>query len=226
MNYKELEKILGYEFVNIENLEASLRHSSFINEKNLSNLMNYERLEFLGDAIFDAIISDYLFFNLKDREEGELTKIRAEIVRESSLAKSGAKLGIGEFIFLSKGEESSGGRERRSILADVMEAIIGAIYVDGGFLKAREFVIRIFSGVIDAAISGTLFSDYKTALQEKLQVNGDVEISYIIEKETGPDHEKTFYINLKANGEEIGKGIGKSKKEAEQNAAKNALEKN
>jgi ribonuclease-3 len=226
VNYKELEKILGYEFVNIENLEASLRHSSFINEKNLSNLMNYERLEFLGDAIFDAIISDYLFFNLKDREEGELTKIRAEIVRESSLAKSGAKLGIGEFIFLSKGEESSGGRERRSILADVMEAIIGAIYVDGGFLKAREFVIRIFSGVIDAAISGTLFSDYKTALQEKLQVNGDVEISYIIEKETGPDHEKTFYINLKANGEEIGKGIGKSKKEAEQNAAKNALEKN
>jgi ribonuclease III len=226
VNYKELEKILDYEFINIENLEASLRHSSFINEKNLSNLMNYERLEFLGDAIFDAIISDYLFFNLKDREEGELTKIRAEIVRESSLAKCGAKLGIGEFIFLSKGEEGSGGRERRSILADVMEAIIGAIYVDGGFLKAREFVIKLFGGVIDAAISGTLFSDYKTALQEKLQVNGDVEISYVIENETGPDHEKTFYVNLKANGEEIGKGIGKSKKEAEQNAAKDALEKN
>lgn len=225
MNYKELEKILGYEFINIENLETSLRHSSFINEKNLSNLINYERLEFLGDAIFDAIISDYLFFNLKNREEGELTKIRAEIVRESSLAKCGAKLGIGEFIFLSKGEESSGGRERRSILADVMEAIIGAVYVDAGFIKAREFVIRLFSEVIDAAISGSLFSDYKTALQEKLQVNGDIEISYQIEKETGPDHEKTFYINLSANGEEIGKGIGKSKKEAEQNAAKNALEK-
>jgi ribonuclease-3 len=225
VNYKELEKILGYEFINIENLETSLRHSSFINEKNLSNLINYERLEFLGDAIFDAIISDYLFFNLKNREEGELTKIRAEIVRESSLAKCGAKLGIGEFIFLSKGEESSGGRERRSILADVMEAIIGAVYVDAGFIKAREFVIRLFSEVIDAAISGSLFSDYKTALQEKLQVNGDIEISYQIEKETGPDHEKTFYINLSANGEEIGKGIGKSKKEAEQNAAKNALEK-
>lgn len=224
MNYKELEKILGYEFINIENLETSLRHSSFINEKNLSNLMNYERLEFLGDAIFDAIISDYLFFNLINREEGELTKIRAEIVRESSLAKCALTLGIGTFMYLSKGEESSGGRERKSILADVMEAIIGAIYVDGGFLKVKEFVLRQFRGVIEAAISGSLFSDYKTALQEKLQVNGDIEISYIIEKETGPDHEKTFYINLKANGEEIGKGIGKSKKEAEQNAAKNALE--
>ena len=224
MNYNELEKTLGYKFIIIENLETSLRHSSFINEKNLSNLMNYERLEFLGDAIFDAVISDYLFFNLKNREEGELTKIRAEIVRESSLAKCGLSLGIGEFIFLSKGEESSGGRERKSIIADVMEAIIGAIYVDGGFLKVKEFILRKFSKVIEAAISGSLFSDYKTALQEKLQVNGDIEISYIIEKETGPDHEKTFYINLNANGKEIGKGVGKSKKEAEQNAAKNALE--
>jgi ribonuclease-3 len=223
VNYKKLEKILGYEFTNIENLETSLRHSSFINEKNLSNLMNYERLEFLGDAIFNAVISDYLFSILINREEGELTKIRAEIVRESSLAKCGIALGIGEFMFLSKGEESSGGRERRSIIADVMEAIIGAIYLDGGYLKVKEFILHQFSKVIEAAVSGSLFSDYKTALQEKLQVNGDIEILYIIEKETGPDHEKTFYINLRANGEEIGKGIGKSKKEAEQNAAKNAL---
>jgi ribonuclease-3 len=223
VKYKVLEARLNYSFNDVENLIMALQHSSYINEKNLSNVINYERLEFLGDAIFGAIISDYLFSALPHKEEGELTKIKSEIVRETSLANCGTKLEIGKYLFLSKGEDSSGGRTRKSILADVMEAIIGAIYIDGGFEKAREFVIREFIEIINAAISGPLFPDYKTALQEKLQVNGDQEISYAIEKETGPDHEKTFFIQLKANGVEIGKGIGKSKKEAEQNAAKFAL---
>ncbi|MEI8216243.1 MAG: ribonuclease III [Eubacteriales bacterium] len=223
MNYREIEEKLNYSFKNTELLEMALKHSSYINERNLTNVMNYERLEFLGDAIFDAIISDYLFFNMQDSEEGELTKIRAEVVRESSLAKCGTKLQIGKYIYLSRGEENSGGRNRKSILADVMEAIIGAIYIDGGFSEAKKFVLHLFSEIIESAKSGALFSDFKTALQERLQANGEVEIIYIIDKETGPDHEKTFYINLKLNGEEIGKGFGKSKKEAEQAAAKDAL---
>ena len=223
MKYKNLEAALGYSFKNEELLVNALTHSSYINEHNLSNVMNYERLEFLGDAIFDATISDYLFFNLPLYEEGELTKLRAEIVRESSLANCANKLSIGEYLFLSNGEDGSGGRKRKSILADVMEAIIGGIYIDSGFEKAKEMVLLLFQETIKEAIAGNLFSDFKTALQEKLQSLGIFDIQYLIEKEEGPDHEKTFYINLIVKGQTIGQGSGKSKKTAEQQAAKNAL---
>ncbi len=157
-------------------------------------------------------------------EEGVLTKLRAVIVCERSLAACGIEASIGDYLRLGRGEENSGGRKRGSILADAMEAVIGAIYLDGGWNSAREFVIRTFADLIEDALSGKLHMDYKTEIQEKLQSHGEAAIHYVIEKEEGPDHDKTFYANLMFQGQIIGSGSGRSKKEAEQHAAKQALE--
>jgi ribonuclease III len=219
----KLESLTGYHFRDGSLLKTALNHSSYINECRIRDENSNERLEFLGDAIFDAVISEYLFNRLEHSEEGELTKKRAAIVRESSLAECANKLGLGDFLMLGKGEENTGGRHRKSILADAMEAVIGAIYVDGGYNAAKQFILTAFSETIESVTAGERCIDFKTAIQERLQTNGDVAISYIIEKEEGPDHNKIFYVKLEACGGVMGRGSGKNKKEAEQNAAKDAL---
>lgn len=224
MNELDFQKIIQYEFQNVNLLKNALTHSSYINEGKSREAGNNERLEFLGDAILDAVISDYLYSRLDHMEEGELTKLRAVIVCERSLAACGAKISIGSYLRLGKGEENSGGRKRGSILADATEAVIGAIFLDGGWDAVSKFVIRLFSDLIEDALSGKLHMDYKTEIQEKLQSHGETDIGYVIEREEGPDHDKTFYANLILRGNVIGSGSGRSKKEAEQQAAKQALE--
>lgn len=223
MNILEFEKSIGYSFKNKELLKRALTHSSFINAQHDRALMNNERLEFLGDAFFDAIISEELCKRMPKVEEGVLTKIRAKVICEKSLAMHGNKLGIGQYIRLGKGEREHGGKERPSIIADALEAIVGAIFTDGGYDAAKTFVIATFDKTIDQAIAGKLFNDYKTEIQEKITSKiGHLE--YKIVKEEGPPHDKVFYAELYCNEKLIGQGIGKTKKEAENNAAKQGLE--
>ena len=224
MNELDFQKIIQYDFKNCNLLKNALTHSSYINEGKSPQVGNNERLEFLGDAILDAVISEYLYSRLEHVEEGELTKLRAVIVCERSLAVCGTRFSIGEFLRLGKGEENSGGRKRGSIIADSVEAVIGAIYLDGGWDSVRDFIIRTFSELIEDAVAGRLHMDYKTEIQERLQSHGEADICYVIEREEGPDHDKTFYANLVFQGNVIGSGSGRSKKEAEQQAAKQALE--
>jgi ribonuclease-3 len=230
---RDFQQNLEYKFKNPHLLETALTHSSYINEgrKRTTSGLNTElpnsdneRLEFLGDAIFDAIISEQLYNQLENVEEGKLSKLRAAIVCERSLAQCSRQLSLGKYLRLGKGEENTGGRDRDSILADAMEAVIAAVYLDGGWDQAQIFVIKYFSETIKNAIAGKLSRDYKTDIQEKLQSKGEANIKYIIEKEEGPDHNKVFFVNLSYNGKIIGSGSGKNKKEAEQNAAKEALE--
>lgn len=224
MNKLDFQKNLNYTFNNPMVLEKALTHSSFVKEKSERCSKNNERLEFLGDAFFDAIISEELYNRLDDVGEGRLTKLRASIVCEKSLAEQARNLQLGQYLFMGKGEERMGGRNRDSILADALEAVVAAIFLDGGYEKTKKFVLDTFAKTIDNAINGKMKKDYKTELQETLQANGDVKIEYQIDKEEGPDHDKTFYISLFCNRNIIGKGVGKSKKAAEQNAAKDALE--
>ena len=224
MKIKEFEQKIGYQFQNRNYLETALTHSSFNREKNTKHQDN-ERLEFLGDAFFDAVISVELYERLKHVTEGKLTKTRALIVCESALAQVARDYELGSYLNLGHGEDTSGGRHKDSILADSMEAVIGAIYLDGGYQSMQNFVKKSFSRMIDQAIDGKLFSDYKSEVQEILQGKGKpVTIAYETDREEGPAHDKTFFVHLSCNGEIMGKGIGKSKKEAEQNAAKQTLE--
>ena len=224
MKIKEFEQKIGYQFQNRNYLETALTHSSFNREKNTKHQDN-ERLEFLGDAFFDAVISVELYERLKHVTEGKLTKTRALIVCESALAQVARDYELGSYLNLGHGEDTGGGRHKDSILADSMEAVIGAIYLDGGYQAMQNFVKKLFSRMIDQAIDGKLFSDYKSEVQEILQGKGKpVTIAYETDREEGPAHDKTFFVHLSCNGEIMGKGIGKSKKEAEQNAAKQTLE--
>lgn len=224
MKIREFEQKIGYQFQNRDYLETALTHSSFNREKNTKHQDN-ERLEFLGDAFFDAVISVELYERLKHVTEGKLTKTRALIVCESALAQVARGYELGSYLNLGHGEDTGGGRHKDSILADSMEAVIGAIYLDGGYQAMQNFVKKSFSRMIDQAIDGKLFSDYKSEVQEILQGKGKpVTIAYETDREEGPAHDKTFFVHLSCNGEIMGKGIGKSKKEAEQNAAKQTLE--
>ena len=224
MKIKEFEQKIGYQFQNRNYLETALTHSSFNREKNTKHQDN-ERLEFLGDAFFDAVISVELYERLKHVTEGKLTKTRALIVCECALAQVARGYELGSYLNLGHGEDTGGGRHKDSILADSMEAVIGAIYLDGGYQAMQNFVKKSFSRMIDQAIDGKLFSDYKSEVQEILQGKGKpVTIAYETDREEGPAHDKTFFVHLSCNGEIMGKGIGKSKKEAEQNAAKQTLE--
>jgi ribonuclease-3 len=224
MNNSEFQQIIGYMFNDPKLLDVALTHSSYCRENGTMSKENNERLEFLGDAFFDAIISVELYRKLKHENEGKLTKTRALIVCEKSLANMGMKLNIGQYLNMGKGEVHSGGRYRESIIADAMEAVIGAIFMDGGYETARKFVVDTFTETIDNAISGKLFTDYKTQVQEALQLKGQkTVITYNLDREEGPDHDKTFYVHLICNGKRMGSGSGKSKKEAEQNAAKATL---
>lgn len=223
MNNSRLEKKIGYRFKNGEYLERALTHSSFNRDKNTKHQDN-ERLEFLGDAFLDAIISVELFQRMAGETEGKLTKTRALIVCEGSLAAAAIGLNLGTYMNLGHGEESAGGRSKDSILADCVEAIIGALYLDGGYDAAREFVLELLENTINEAVEGKIFLDYKSEVQEILQSSGvPVNIVYVIDREEGPAHDKTFFVHMECNGKTYGSGSGKNKKEAEQNAARQTL---
>lgn len=214
-----LEERIGYEFKNPALLKEALTHSSYVNGKNHHS---NERLEFLGDSVLSVVVSKYLFENL-DMPEGQLTKLRASIVCEHSLFPFANKIKLGEEIFLGKGEENSGGRHRRSILADAFEALIAAIYLDGGLEAARDFILPFIPPLETLRSGRLLVGDYKTILQEIIQQNPEEKVIYELADESGAAHNRVFTSNVLLNGQIIGTGVGLSKKEAEQNAAKEAI---
>ena len=218
MNRKteELEEIIGYHFKNKHYLTQALTHSSYANEKKLGKLGSNERLEFLGDAVLELVSSDFLYHKYPDKPEGELTKIRASIVCEPTLAYCAADIHLGSYLLLGKGEEATGGRERNSVVSDAMEALIGAIYLDGGFASAKEFIHRFILNDIEHK---QLFYDSKTILQEIVQASYEEPLEYEILKEEGPDHNKTFEVRALLGTKEIGRGSGRTKKSAEAVAA-------
>ena len=220
---KEFQEVIGYKFTNIEYLKVALTHSSYANENREKNVPFNERLEFLGDSVLGLVISRYLFENFPKHHEGKLTKMRASVVCEKSLWECAVNIELGKYLILGKGEERMGGRTRMSILADAFEALIAAIYLDSGLETVREWILgQLYESIVDAS-RGKMFKDYKTDFQETAQKNGDVDIRYEIENESGPDHNKTFLVNVYLDGRLMGKGEGTSKKKAEQNAAQNAL---
>ena len=216
---EEFQKIIGYRFQNTKLLQQALTHSSYANEKHMKHADN-ERLEFLGDAVLELVSSEFLFSNYPEMSEGDLTKLRASLVCEPTLAGCTASIQLGGFIRLGKGEDQTGGRERKSILSDALEALIGAIYLDGGFTSAKEFILKFILTDIEHK---KLFYDSKTILQETVQGRGMGTISYKLAKESGPDHNKVFQVELSLNGRKMSIGEGHTKKSAEQEAAYNAL---
>ena len=213
---KDLEKNIGYTFKDKSLLKAAMTHSSYANE-NKGNIPYNERLEFLGDAVLQLITSEKLFRESSHMAEGKMSKQRAALVCEDALAGYSAEIQLGQYLLLGKGEEASGGRNRPSILADAFEALIGAMFLDGGMDVAKKFVLRF----VDAAHLS--LQDYKTLLQEIIQKNPGERLSYVVSGEHGPDHDKSFEVQVHLNSNVIGKGTGKSKKQAEQAAAKEAL---
>jgi len=218
---KELENKLNLNFNEIDLFIIALTHSSYANGK--KDVQFNERLEFLGDSVLQLCITEYLFNKYKSKTEGDLTKIRALIVCEMSLHEIAKKWDLGKYINMSKGEELTGGRERTSILADSVEAIIASIYLDRGIEAAREFILFNFNETIIKAVENNIIIDFKTKLQEKLQQNGDVNIEYEILKHEGPPHRRKFYSRVIIDSKSMGYGIGYSKKESEQCAAQEAL---
>ena len=220
---KELEKAIGYSFQDISLLENALAHSSYANERWHNSLRSNERLEFLGDSILGMIVAEYLYRNFPDRPEGELTRMRADMVCETSLAAVAQQLGLGSHLLLGHGEEQGGGRNRASILADAVESVIAASFLDGGMAAAEAFVRRfILCNVPTQRLQNV---DYKTALQEQIQKKKEQKLVYTLVGESGPDHDKSFVVEVALNGKVVGKGTGTSKKRAEQDAARAALEK-
>ena len=219
---EEFQDRIGYRFGDIALLRRALTHSSRCEGK--LRVECYERQEFLGDSILSLVVSTRLFAECGDMEEGELTKIRAAIVCEQSLAKVAKKLNIGNYLFLGKGEEQTGGRERVSILADVVEAIIAAIYLDSDFATAQKWTLAQLGDLIPLGIAGKLYHDSKTRLQEVLQGEGKETAHYRLVSESGPAHNRIFTVEVYADGKKLATGTGRSKKEAEQAAATAALE--
>lgn len=217
----KLEEIIGYKFRDKNLIYQALSHSSYANEKKNPSGSN-ERLEFLGDSVLSIVVSDYLYKSLKVAE-GELTKMRASLVCEKSLHVFAQQIHLGEFLFLGKGEENTGGRERPSILADAFEAVIAAIYLDGGIEPAAKHILRFMPEDLQHP-QKPAFSDFKTVLQEIVQKNPEEKVEYVLIGEEGPDHNKRFVVEVRLNSQVIGSGKGRSKKEAEQLAAKEALQ--
>ena len=217
----ELEDKIGYQFKNKNLLWQALTHSSYANEGKKHG-RNNERLEFLGDSVLSVIVAKHLFLKYKDIPEGELTKLRASLVCEKALDVFAQQLGLGEYLRLGKGEEMTGGRSRPSILADAFEAVIAALYLDGGYQAAQKFVLSFIPENLDVKSANQL-ADYKTTLQEIIQQNREEKIEYVLADEKGPDHAKVFTAEVLLNSNVIGVGEGSSKKQAEQNAAKEAL---
>lgn len=215
----DFEKVIGYHFKSAGLLRQALTHSSYANEKHMKKLADNERLEFLGDAVLELVSSEFLFSNYPDMPEGELTKKRASMVCEPSLAMSARDIRLQDYILLGKGEEFTGGRKRDSITSDAMEAVIGAIYLDGGIDQARNFVLRF---ILNDLENKSLFYDSKTVLQEIVQDKGKVP-EYVLAGCTGPDHDKRFFAEVHISGKIYGKGTGHTKKAAEQAAAYQAV---
>ena len=215
----ELQEITGYEFRDKELFCRALTHSSYANEHRMAKKQCNERLEFLGDAVLELVSSDFLYHKYPDKPEGELTKIRASIVCEPTLAYCAADIHLGSYLFLGKGEEATGGRERNSVVSDAMEALIGAIYLDGGFASAKEFIHRFILNDIEHK---QLFYDSKTILQELIQGRHE-QLSYELIDESGPDHDKQFTVAVLVDDERVSEGEGHTKKAAEQQAAYQAL---
>ncbi|MCI8993217.1 MAG: ribonuclease III [Eubacterium sp.] len=217
---EQFEKIIGYHFQNRNLLRQALTHSSFANERHMAKRSDNERLEFLGDAVLELMTSDYLYREYPKYSEGELTKLRASLVCEQALAASTDEIDLGKYISLGKGENLTGGRKRKSILSDAMEAVIGAIYLDGGFAGAKEFVLKFILTDIEHK---QLFYDSKTILQEYVQANYEEELNYPLLGESGPDHDKQFTAAACIGDMQVGVGEGHTKKAAEQAAAYQAL---
>ena len=219
---KDLEEAIGYRFRNISLLQNAVTHSSYANERWHNGLLSNERLEFLGDSVLGMLVAEYLYRNFPNRPEGELTRMRADMVCEKTLAAAADRIGLGSHLLLGHGEEQTGGRRRSSILADAMESVIAASFLDGG-LDAALSIIRRFI-LVEVPVSSFRNEDFKTELQELVQKKKDQILTYTLLSESGPDHDKRFEVELKLNNEAVGRGIGSSKKRAEQMAAKNALE--
>ncbi|MBS7008212.1 ribonuclease III [Anaerostipes sp.] len=219
-NQEDFQKKIGIRFHDQKLLTTALTHSSYANERKLPRGKDNERLEFLGDAVLELIMSDYLFKTYKDEPEGKLTKMRASLVCEPTLAFCARDIALGDYLLLSKGEDLTGGRERSSILSDAFEAVIGAVYLDQGFEQARKFVETYLLQDVDEKV---LFYDAKTSLQELVQSVSREPLSYSLTKEEGPDHQKTFTVEAKLGDTVIGTGAGRSKKSAEQMAAYEAM---
>ena len=219
---EQLEQIIGYTFQNKKLLKQALTHSSYANEKKLGKLGCNERLEFLGDAVLELISSDFLYAKFPQIPEGELTKKRASLVCEPSLAYCARQFGLPQYLLLGKGENMTGGRNRDSIVSDATEALLGAIYLDGGFEHAKDFVLKFILNDIERK---QLFYDSKTILQEMVQENGIQPIEYVLTGESGPDHDKQFTVEVHINGVAAGEGTGHTKKAAEQAAAYQAIRK-
>ena len=219
---KDLEAAIGYRFQNITLLQNALTHSSYANERWHNSLLSNERLEFLGDSILGMVVAEYLYRNFPDRPEGELTRMRADMVCETSLAQIALRLNLGKHLLLGHGEERFGGRTRPSILADAVESVIAAAFLDGGMTAAENFISCFV--LCDVPVSKLHNTDYKTALQELIQQKKNQTICYRLIGESGPDHDKTFIAQVLLNEEVIGEGTGSSKKRAEQDAARVALE--
>lgn len=216
VDISRLEKSIGYVFSDKKLLKRAFIHASAdVGE-------SYERLEFLGDAVLALAVSEHLFFEKPTDPEGELTKCRAALVNETALAEVARSLGFGEYLTLGRGERNSGGAEKPSIQADIVEAVIGAVYIDGGFEKAKRLVIRLLENSLETVLSGGGFRDFKTRLQEVYHKQGISDIRYIVYKEEGPPHDRMFFVKLIVSGEEVAQGQGRSKKIAEQKAAKQA----
>jgi len=215
-NLKELEERIGYRFSDKNLMTQAMTHSSYANEHRLNKLECNERLEFLGDSVLEVVSSDCLYHKYPEKPEGDLTKIRASIVCEPTLAYCAEDIRLGEYLLLGKGEEATGGRGRASIVSDAMEALIGAIYLDGGFANAKEFILRFIMNDLEHK---QLFYDSKTILQEIVQSEYKEQLSYELIKEEGPDHNKQFTVVALVNKTQLGIGVGRTKKAAEQEAA-------
>ncbi|MCR4650698.1 MAG: ribonuclease III [Lachnospiraceae bacterium] len=215
-----LEERIGYHFNNKSLLDSALTHSSYANELKVNKVPDYERLEYLGDAVLELVSSDYIYHEHPSMPEGQMTRLRSSIVCEPALAYCSREFKLEEFIRLGKGEEATGGRNRDSIISDVCEAIIGAIYLDGGIEPAKKHILKYILSDLD---NKQLFYDSKTILQEYIQRNSENRFEYVLIGETGPDHDKVFCVKAVLNGKTIGTGEGKTKKAAEQMAAYKAL---
>lgn len=221
MNIEKLEENIGYTFKNKNLIKNALTHTSYAYEH---RVQSNEKLEFLGDSILEFISSEYLYNQYTNLKEGEMTKVRATVVCEKSLYKVAQLHNFSDFLYLGKSERKMGGKERPAILADSVEAIIAAIYLDSGIQEAERFIVESLKEDIGVATKHVGDKDYKTVLQEKLQEHGDVKIQYELIKEEGPDHNKTFEVELSCNGKKLAKGQGRSKKAAQMKAAQKALE--
>ena len=220
MNLENLEENIGYHFKNKELLKNALTHTSYAYEHHVAS---NEKLEFLGDSILEFVSSEFMYNKYTNLKEGDMTKVRATVVCEESLYKIAKLHNFSDFLLLGKSEVMTGGNKRPAILADSVEAVIAAIFIDGGLEEAKRFIIKNLDKEIDIATKNVGKKDYKTVLQEELQKNGDVKIEYTIIKETGPDHDKRFEAEVSLNGKVLATGKGKSKKEAEMQAAKKAM---